>query len=64
MNVIVLKFGGTSVADINKINNVADIVEKQLNNNKLIVVLSAMAGVTNQLQNYIDEIKSEEKLGK
>ena len=58
MNVIVLKFGGTSVADINKINNVANIVEKQLNNNKLIVVLSAMAGVTNQLQKYIDEIKS------
>ena len=62
MNVIVLKFGGTSVADINKINNVANIVEKQLNNNKLIVVLSAMAGVTNQLQKYIDEIKSEENL--
>ena len=30
MNVIVLKFGGTSVADISKINNVANIVEKQL----------------------------------
>ena len=62
MNVIVLKFGGSSVADISKINNVANIVEKQLNNNKLIVVLSAMAGVTNQLQKYIDEIKSEENL--
>ena len=62
MSVIVLKFGGTSVANISKINNVANIVEKQLNKNKLIVVLSAMAGVTNQLQRYIDEIKSEENL--
>ena len=59
MNVIVLKFGGTSVADINKINNVANIVEKQLNNNKLIVVLSAMAGVTNQLQSILMKLNQK-----
>ena len=39
MSLIVMKFGGTSVADINKINNVADIVQKNLINNKLIIVL-------------------------
>ena len=44
MKLVVMKFGGTSVASINKINNVANIVEKQLNDKKLIVVLSAMSG--------------------
>ena len=62
MSLIVMKFGGTSVANIDKINNVADIVEKEVINNKLIVVLSAMAGVTNQMQNYIDQVGSNEKL--
>ncbi|MDC2992697.1 aspartate kinase [Pelagibacteraceae bacterium] len=55
-----MKFGGTSVGSINKIKNVANIVEKQLNDKKLIVVLSAMSGVTNKMQEYIDEIESHE----
>ena len=55
-----MKFGGTSVGSIDKINNVANIVENQLNNKKLIVVLSAMSGVTNKMQEYIDEIESNE----
>ncbi len=60
MKLIVMKFGGTSVGSIDKINNVANIVEKQLNDKKLIVVLSAMSGVTNKMQEYIDEINSNE----
>ncbi len=60
MKLIVMKFGGTSVGSIDKINNVAKIVEKQLNDKKLIVVLSAMSGVTNKMQEYIDEIESNE----
>ncbi len=55
-----MKFGGTSVGSIDKINNVANIVEKHLNDKKLIVVLSAMSGVTNKMQEYIDEIESNE----
>jgi len=58
MGRFVMKFGGTSVANIEKIRNVAEIVKKNSKNNKLIVVLSAMAGVTNQMQDYIDEVKS------
>ena len=54
-----MKFGGTSVASIEKINNVAEIIQKEIKKNKLIVILSAMAGVTNQMQNYIEEIKSK-----
>ena len=60
MNLVVMKFGGTSVGSIDKINNVANIIEKQLHNKKLIVVLSAMSGVTNKMQEYIDEIESNE----
>ena len=60
MKLVVMKFGGTSVGSIDKINNVANIVERQLNDKKLIVVLSAMSGVTNKMQEYIDEIESNE----
>ncbi len=60
MKLVVMKFGGTSVGSIDKINNVANIIEKQVNNKKLIVVLSAMSGVTNKMQEYIDEIESNE----
>jgi aspartate kinase len=51
-----MKFGGTSVANIEKIRNVAEIVSKQYKKNKIVVVLSAMSGVTNQLQSYIEEV--------
>ena len=60
MKLVVMKFGGTSVGSIDKINNVANIIEKQLNDKKLIIVLSAMSGVTNKMQEYIDEIESNE----
>ena len=62
MKLVVMKFGGTSVGSIDKINNVANIVEKQLKDKKLIVVLSAMSGVTNKMQEYIDEIQSNESI--
>ncbi len=62
MSLIVIKFGGTSVADIEKINNAANIVEKEIKKNKVIVVLSAMAGVTNQMQKYIDQTESSEQI--
>ena len=47
---IVLKFGGTSVGTIEKIKKVADIIKKRHDEgNELIVIVSAMAGVTNDL---------------
>lgn len=46
----VQKFGGTSVADIERIKNVADRVIKNHNQgDQVVVVLSAMAGVTDGL---------------
>ena len=47
MKIVVLKFGGTSVGTIKKIKKVADIIEDYKRKiNKLIVVSSAMSGVT------------------
>ncbi|PPR49976.1 MAG: Aspartate kinase [Alphaproteobacteria bacterium MarineAlpha5_Bin5] len=57
-----MKFGGTSVANIEKIKNVAHIVEKEVKFHKIIVVLSAMSGETNKLQKYLDEIHSESSI--
>ncbi len=62
MNIVVMKFGGTSVAGIEKINNIAKIVQAELKNNKVIVVLSAMAGETNKLQSYLDEFKTQNSI--
>jgi aspartate kinase len=59
MSTIVMKFGGTSVAGTEKIRNIADIVLKEAKNNKIIVVLSAMAGETNKLQSYLDDFASQ-----
>ena len=56
MKIIVMKFGGTSVADINHIKNVASIISNNFKKYKLVVILSAMAGVTNDLQKLIDEV--------
>ena len=53
----VLKFGGTSVGTVERIQHVANIVKKeQSTGNKIIVVVSAMAGKTNELIKFSDEI--------
>ena len=50
---IVMKFGGTSVADLERIRNVAHRVKAEVDRgNQVAVVVSAMAGVTNQLVDY------------
>ena len=50
MKIIVLKFGGTSVGTLKKIAKVAKIIASYVNKKyKVIVVSSAMSGVTNQL---------------
>ena len=50
MKIVVLKFGGTSVGTIKKIKKVAKIIlDHKKKNYKVIVVSSAMGGVTNEL---------------
>lgn len=59
MPLIVQKFGGTSVGDIEKIKNVANKVKTELElGNKVIVVVSAMSGVTNQLVDYTNQMSN------
>ena len=53
---IVQKFGGTSVADVERIKNVAHRVRREVEDgNEVAVVVSAMAGVTNQLVDWTRE---------
>ncbi len=50
MKIVVLKFGGTSVGTIEKIKKVAEIIQNHRKKSyKVIVVSSAMSGVTNEL---------------
>ena len=54
---LVLKFGGTSVADMERIRNVALRVKREADaGNEVAVVVSAMAGVTNQLVAWVGDI--------
>jgi aspartate kinase len=47
---LVMKFGGTSVADLDRIRNVARHIKREVDaGHDVAVVVSAMAGVTNQL---------------
>ena len=58
-----MKFGGTSVGSIDKIYNVANIIQKESSNNKLIVVFYRQwRGKLIRMQKYIDEIQSVKKL--
>ena len=56
----VLKFGGTSVGTTERIQHVAKIIEKEHSvGNKVIAVVSAMAGKTNELIKLSKEISEE-----
>ena len=56
----VLKFGGTSVGTTDRIQHVANIIKKEhLAGNKVIAVVSAMAGKTNELIKQSREISEE-----
>ena len=56
---IVMKFGGTSVADLERIRHVSRRVQDEVaRGNEVAVVVSAMAGVTNQLVDYARESAS------
>ncbi|MEO1281897.1 MAG: aspartate kinase [Pseudomonadota bacterium] len=56
MATVVMKFGGTSVANLDRIANVARHVEREVKaGNHVAVVVSAMAGTTNQLVDWVCE---------
>ncbi|MHA1536049.1 MAG: aspartate kinase, partial [Alphaproteobacteria bacterium] len=57
---IVQKFGGTSIADIPRIKHVAELVKAELDaGNEIAVVVSAMAGTTDQLESWTRQTAPE-----
>ncbi len=60
MALVVQKFGGTSVGDIDKIRHVAGIAKASKDaGNQVVVVVSAMAGETNKLVDYCTSIMEQ-----
>ena len=56
MPVLVMKFGGTSVASLNKIKSAAGRVASEVSaGHSVIVIVSAMAGKTNELVGWVNE---------
>ena len=63
LELLVLKFGGTSVADITRIKKVALKIKLEVDKgNKIIVVVSAMSGVTNNLINFVKQASENYQL--
>ena len=57
---LVLKFGGTSVGDVDRIKNVARRVKKVVDaGNEVAVVVSAMSGQTDNLVKLVDAVSSK-----
>ncbi len=57
MKIVVLKFGGTSVGSIERIKKIGKIIHQHLKTKKkIIVVSSAMSGVTNELINKTKKV--------
>src|ERR1700686_2199076 len=54
---LTMKFGGTSVADLDRIRHVAQLVKREVERgNQVAVVVSAMAGETNKLVGWTREL--------
>ena len=58
---LVIKFGGTSLGTVKDIKNVAKSINILSKKNKLVVVCSAVDGVTDELIQIYDEIQKENK---
>ncbi|QIE42152.1 aspartate kinase [Rhodobacteraceae bacterium SC52] len=56
MPILVMKFGGTSVADLDRIRNAAEKVRAEVERGyDVIVIVSAMSGKTNELVGWVNE---------
>lgn len=60
MALIVQKYGGTSVANVEKINNVADrVIREYKKGNEVVVVVSAMGDTTDELISLMNQITNK-----
>ena len=56
MPLLVMKFGGTSVADLDRIRNAAEKVKREVERGyDVIVIVSAMSGKTNELVGWVEQ---------
>ena len=56
MPVLVMKFGGTSVADLDRIENAAEKIRREVDRGyNVIVIVSAMSGKTNELVGWVNQ---------
>ena len=58
---LVLKFGGTSLASVKDIQNVTNIVSELSNENEIVIVCSAVDGITDELIHISEQIKKVNK---
>lgn len=59
-NISVLKYGGSSVSDFEKIKNIANYLKNRVNQQeKLVVVVSAMGKTTDQLLENVDQLTDD-----
>ena len=58
---LVLKFGGTSLASVKDIQNVTNIVSKLSSENEIVIVCSAVDGITDELIHISEQIKKVNK---
>ena len=60
MSILVMRFGGTSVGNLNRIKKLTEIVKKKIDKGqkKIILVVSAMSGVTNKLVSEFKKVDS------
>ena len=62
MQIIVKKFGGTSLADLSRITRAISYIKKSLNSgNKVVVVVSAMGKETDRLLSLQDKLEEYRK---
>ncbi len=60
MTLLVQKYGGTSVASVERIQAVAEkVAASRKAGNQLVVVLSAMSGVTNKLLGWAHQVQAD-----
>ena len=58
---LVLKFGGTSLASVKDIQNVTNVVSELSNENEIVIVCSAVDGITDDLIHISEQIKKVNK---
>ncbi len=62
MALYVLKFGGTSVANLARLEHAARVIHQETSNgNQVVAVVSAMAGITDQLVSYSQALCPQEQ---